>query len=52
VPTVAGRDTARLYRYFNRRTGDHFYTTDWRELGAGGGNWRYEGVQCLIYTRP
>lgn len=52
VPTVVSADTAKLHRYFNTTSGDHFYTTNWNELGAGGGSWRYEGVQCLIYTKP
>ena len=27
--------TAALYRYWNPRIGDHFYTTNWSELGRG-----------------
>lgn len=44
--------TTRLFRYWNGRTGDHFYTTDWSELGSGRGNYTYEGVQCYIHPAP
>lgn len=44
--------TTRLFRYWNSRRGDHFYTTSWRELGAGAHGWAYEGVQCYIFPRP
>ncbi|MFV2057413.1 MAG: S8 family serine peptidase [Thiohalomonadales bacterium] len=43
--------TAPLYRYWNARTGDHFYTTNWRELGRGRLGYRYEGVACYIFPR-
>lgn len=45
-PPVAGR--VPLYRYWNNAAGDHFYTTNWGELGGGRQGWAYEGVQCLI----
>lgn len=32
-----------IYRYFNARTADHFYTTNWSELGAGRGGYVFEG---------
>ena len=44
--------TAKLYRYWNADIGDHFYTTNWGELGAGRAGWKYEGVQCYIYPVP
>lgn len=44
--------TARLFRYWNGQAGDHFYTTDWRELGTGRSGWAYEGVQCYIHPNP
>jgi hypothetical protein len=44
--------TTRLFRYWNARAGDHFYTTSWAELGSGRNGWVYEGVQCYIYARP
>lgn len=37
-----------LYRYFGN--GEHFYTTSWNELGSGRSGYRYEGVQCYIFT--
>jgi len=44
--------TTRLFRYWNTRLGDHFYTTNWNELEAGGQGWVYEGVQCYIFPNP
>ena len=46
--TPSGIRTVALYRYWNSRIGDHFYTTNWRELGSGRYGWRYEGIQCRI----
>ncbi|MEO6001363.1 MAG: S8 family serine peptidase [Chitinophagaceae bacterium] len=40
--------TVPLYRYWNSGAGDHFYTTNWAELGAGKNGWGYEGVQCYV----
>jgi subtilisin family serine protease len=38
-----------FFRYFNTTNGDHFYTTAWSELGAGGySSWTYEGVQGYL----
>jgi C1A family cysteine protease len=37
-----------LYRYWNPGIGDHFYTTNWAELGAGKYGWGYEGIQCYV----
>ncbi len=34
-----------FFRYLNVGNGDHFYTMNWNELGAGGfAGWAYEGV--------
>jgi hypothetical protein len=41
-----------LYRYWNPGIGDHFYTTNYNELGAGRYGWSYEGIQCHVYTTP
>jgi hypothetical protein len=42
--------TTPLYRYYNTGSGDHLYTTNWNELGAGGsGGWVYEGISCYIF---
>jgi Subtilase family/Repeat of unknown function (DUF5648) len=45
VPTA----TVALYRYWNPTIGDHFYTTNWSELGSGRYGWNYEGVQCYVF---
>ena len=37
-----------LFRYYNTWNNSHFYTTNWRELGNGGGDWRYEGIECNV----
>src|SRR5262249_27254446 len=38
-----------LYRYWNPTAGDHFYTTNWNELGFGRYGWNYESIQCYVY---
>jgi C1A family cysteine protease len=43
---------APLHRYWNPGIGDHFYTTNWGELGGGRFGWQYEGVQCDISVAP
>ncbi len=40
--------TVPLYRYWKSGGGDHFYTTNFKELGGGRLGYRYEGVQCYI----
>jgi endonuclease/exonuclease/phosphatase family metal-dependent hydrolase/archaellum component FlaG (FlaF/FlaG flagellin family) len=40
-----------LYRYFNASIGDHFYTTNWNELGNGAGGYVYEGVACYVFKQ-
>ena len=42
--------TVPLHRYWNASIGDHFYTPNFAELGGGGHGYRYEGVQCHVYT--
>jgi astacin len=44
--------TTRLFRYWNPRVSDHFYTTNWNELGGGANYYIYEGVQCYIFANP
>lgn len=39
-----------LHRYWNPQATDHFYTTDWNELGWGNYGWTYEGVQCYVFA--
>ena len=41
-----------LYRYWNPGGADHFYTTNWGELGFGRYGWNFEGVQCYVYQNP
>ena len=41
-----------LYRYWNPGIGDHFYTTNWAELGGGRYGWDYESVQCYVASAP
>jgi hypothetical protein len=40
-----------LHRYWNPQIPDHFYTTDWNELGAGTAAWIYEGVRCRVHLQ-
>ena len=40
--------TVPLYRYWNPGIGDHFYTTNWAELGSGRHGWGFEGIQCYV----
>lgn len=39
-----------FYRYYHHKIVDHFYTTNWKELGNGKDGWSYEGIQCNIYS--
>jgi Metallo-peptidase family M12/Repeat of unknown function (DUF5648) len=44
--------TVPLYRYWNPNVwGDHFYTTNFNELGNGAQGWSLEGVECYIYSQ-
>ncbi len=43
-------DTVPLYRYWNSKICDHFYTTDWAELGNGKYGYRWEGTQCYVFA--
>ncbi|HEX4964546.1 MAG TPA: hypothetical protein VF173_27265 [Thermoanaerobaculia bacterium] len=40
-----------LYRYYNPGNGDHFYTTNYNELGSGALGYYFEWVQCHIDTQ-
>lgn len=42
--------TTPLYRYWNPRGTDHFYTTNWAELGRGKDGWHLEGIACYVYV--
>ncbi len=38
-----------LYRYWSHNATDHFYTTNWSELGSGGGGYVLQETQCYLY---
>jgi Repeat of unknown function (DUF5648) len=40
--------TVPLYRYWNPSVGDHFYTTQFDELGFGAYGWSFEQVECYV----
>ncbi len=40
-----------LYRYWNPGGTDHFYTTQWSELGIGNHGWGFEGIQCYVCSQ-
>jgi hypothetical protein len=48
--SVGGRValTVPLFRYWNPYNTDHFYTTNWNELGNGRYGWSLEGIQCYV----
>ena len=43
--------TVPLHRYFIKSHKDHFYTTNFQELGSGTGKswYSYQGIQCYVY---
>merc|ERR1711916_272907 len=43
--------SAPLYRYWNARTGDHFYTISNKEL-KDSDEWKYQGISAYVYTSP
>ena len=48
APSAQAATHVPLHRYWNPGNADHFYTTDWNELGGGNYGWGYEGVQCYV----
>jgi Subtilase family/Repeat of unknown function (DUF5648) len=52
IGTISPINTVPLHRYWNSGIGDHFYTTNWAELGSGNHGWGYEGVQCHVLPQP
>ena len=38
-----------LYRYWNPTIGDHYYTTDFNELGNGAQGYLFEGIQGRVF---
>jgi hypothetical protein len=47
--TLRSPGTVPLYRYWNGGISDHFYTTNWSELGAGRYGWEFEETQCYVF---
>jgi len=41
--------TLPLYRYYHGGIIDHFYTTNWGELGTGKAGWNFRKVECYVY---
>jgi hypothetical protein len=43
-----------FFRYYHPTGYDHFYTTNWNELGYGGTQtkyyWEYKGFDCYVFT--
>jgi len=46
----AGEGIVPLHRYFNIYNGDHFYTTNWGEVGNGRWGYRYEGKATYVFS--
>jgi hypothetical protein len=48
--TVGGcsDQTFPLFRYYNPSVVDHFYTTNFGELGGGALGYGFEGIQCYV----
>jgi len=43
-------NTVTLYRYYRKSTNDHFYTTNWNELGNSKDGWTYDGHTYKVYN--
>jgi subtilisin family serine protease len=41
--------TVPLYRYWNPSVTDHYYTTNFNELGWTGSGWEFNWIECYIY---
>jgi len=48
VPQGGEPQRVSLFRYWNSSIGDHFYTTNWSELGGGRYGWNYERIECYV----
>ncbi len=42
--------TVPLYRYWNSSISDHFYTTNWADLGTGKYGYKFEETQCYVFA--
>lgn len=47
--TGSGMNLVPLFRYWNPRLRDHYYTINFDLLGNGKHGWRYQGIQAYIY---
>ena len=45
---TARAGTVPLYRYFSAISGDHFYTTDWNDLGNSKSGYTFERVAAYV----
>ena len=53
IAIVLSIHTTALYRYSKGGgDSDHFYTTNWNELGNGALGYTFEGIQCYVCTSP
>jgi hypothetical protein len=43
-------NTVPLYQYYRSSNIDHFYTTDYNELGAGAMGWSLNGPSCYVFN--
>lgn|GEM_PF-3067334 len=49
-PVGHGDGTIPAYRYYNGQIGDHFYTTNFNELGPRKNGWEFEWIGFYIYA--
>jgi subtilisin family serine protease len=49
APSPAG--TVLFYRYYSSGVGDHFYTTNWNELGSGSLGYEFDWVVGRVYSQ-
>jgi len=48
---AADNGLTKLYRYYHPGNGDHFYTTNWNEIGRGKYGYKFEGVAGYVFSR-
>jgi len=41
-----------FFRSRNSSTGDHYYTTNWREIFSAVGGWEFERMECAVHRSP
>jgi hypothetical protein len=47
---VPSAGTVPLYRYWNSNISDHFYTTNWADLGTSKFGYKFEETQCYVFA--